>query len=749
MIRKIAEAVTDHPKLIIISILIIVSILASGIPKVRIEENIKEMLPLNIPSRQTLNKLDDLFGGSDVLLIAISAEPDIFNSRTLSKVKAITDSLEMMPSLTKVTSLATIKQIKGAEEWGLEVTQFMEEVPQSSKEIETLRARLYEDSTYLGQVVSYDGTHTAVIAVVAEDTDTNLLYRDVNALVERFQSPESIHLSGTPVIMSIVSNMIKTDLRRLIPFVIAVVCIIMYLCFGTLTGMILPLLAALLSAVSMIGLMGHLGKPFMVVNNIMPVVLIAVGVSYAIHIIAGFYDEILITGRDRKEALLKTIDHVGTPVVLAGLTTIVGFASMMTAPLPTLAEFGAFLAFGVFMASLITLTLVPAILTLLPVPKRKLQAVKTGLIDRFLDTISRTVPRWRKSFFFSGIILMIIFAFGLPKLQMDMNPITFFPRDSEIRQTDREVNEHLGGSINLNLLFKGNIQSPEIIQAMDDIQQFLEKFPETGSSFSLATIVKKINRVMNDDDPAFEVVPETESAIAQSLLMYSMSGSPEDFEQFVDNSFENAQVVARLKSVSTKRTTRIANAVEKYCQENFKDIEKIEITGMVVFLKDMTELIIISQIRSLLISVVLISLIAWITYRSGVIGLLAVIPVVITVFINFGLMGYLGIALSTPTAVISSIIIGIGIDFSFHFLSRYKLELQRNSTSEAIRTTIKRVGKPIFYDALPTACGFLVLLTSGFLPVRYLGSLIAMTMMICAMGALTILASALIITRAK
>ncbi|NQT35667.1 RND family transporter [bacterium] len=747
MIRKIAEAVTDHPKLIIISILIIVAFLASGIPKIRIEENIKEMLPQDIPSRQTLNKLDDIFGGSDVILIAISAEPDIFNSRTLGKVKAMTDSLEMMPSFTKVTSLSTIKQIKGME-WGLEVTQFMEEVPQSSKEIEQLRERLYEDSTYLGQVVSYDGTHTAVIAVVAEDTDTNLIYKEVSELVEKFQSPESIHLSGTPVIMSIVGSKIKNDLRRLIPFVIAVVCIIMYLCFGTLTGMIIPLLAALLSTVSMIGLMGHMGKPFMVVNNIMPVVLIAVGVSYAIHIIAGFYDEILITG-DKREALLRTIDHVGTPVALAGLTTIVGFATMMTAPLTILAEFGAFLAFGVFMASLITLTLVPAILTLLPVPKRKLQVVKTGLIDRFLNTISKTVPRWRKSFFFSGIILMIIFAFGLPKPQMDMNPITFFPHDSEIRQADREVNEHLGGSVNLNLLFKGNIQSPEIIEAMDDIQQFLEKFPETGSSFSLATIVKKINRVMNDDNPAFEVVPETESAIAQSLLMYSMSGSPEDFEQFVDNSYENAQVVARLKSVSTKRTSKIANAVEKYCRENFKDMEKIEITGMVVFLKDMADLIIISQIRSLLISVVLISLIAWIIYRSGVIGILAIIPVVITVFINFGLMGYFGIALSTPTAVISSIIIGIGIDFSFHFLSRYKLELQRSSTIEAIRTTIKRVGKPILYDALPTACGFLVLLTSGFLPVRYLGALIAMTMMICAMGALTILASALIITRAK
>lgn len=744
MFRKLIEIILNFPKLTILVVLIIVAFLGSGVRHIRIEESIKEMLPHDIPSRQTLSELEYLFGGTDIFMISVSNEETIFNTQTLAKIKAITDTLEMMPSVARVTSLSTINQIK-SDEWGLEVTPFMEEVPETAAEIDSLRQRLFEDSTYIGQVVSANGKYGSVIAVVVEDAEYIEIYRELIRMRDALQGPEEIHLTGTPIIMSYFENSIKSDLRRLIPFVIVVVCVIMYLSFGTISGMALPLLTALLSTVSMVGLMGHVGKPFMVINNVMPVILIAVGVSYAIHIIAGYYDELALL-KDKKEALIVTLGHVGKPVLLAGLTTIIGFLTMLSAPLPVYVDFGVFLAFGVLLATIITVTVIPAILVLLPVPAKKINKTRMGILDRLLDALGSFVPRHRKSVFLSGLVLIVIFAFGLTTVEMDMNPITFFRKNSSIRIADDKINQHLGGSVNMNLLFTGNIQSPQIMQAMDDVQQFLEQFPETGATISLATMVKKINRVMNDDDPRFEVVPETEEAIAQALLMYSMSGSPEDFEQFVDNSYENAQVIARIKSVSTKRTAVIADAVDKFCRDNLTDIEAVKTTGIMVFLRDLANLVITSQIRSLILSILLISIVSWITYRSFFIGVLSIIPVVVTVVLNFGLMGYCGIALSVPTAVISSIIIGIGIDFSFHFISRYKLELGDKSVPEAVTLAIRRVGKPILYDALPTACGFLVLLQSQFLPIRFLGFLISLTMMVCAIGALTILAAALTYT---
>ncbi len=746
MIHRLGVFITGHPVLMILLNLIIVFAFGSGIRKVTIDENIKSMLPKDIASRKNLSELEDIYGGSDVFLIAINHEKTVFNPGTLAKVKAITDSLEAMPEIVRVSSLSTTNRIKG-EEWGIEVIPFMDDAPETQDVADQIRRRVFEDSTYLDQLVSRDARWTVVIAVLDKDTEPMEIYSEVGNLAEIFEGPEQIHLSGIPVIQTIISENIKNDLRRLLPLAIAVIIVVLFLSLRTISGVILPLLAALLSTVSMVGLMGHLGKPFMVINNIMPVILVTVGISYAIHIIVEYYENLSSTDKKR-DALVRALDHVGKPILLAGLTTVIGFITMLSAPLPVYAEFGAILAFGIFICTLITFTLTPSILMLLPLPRRVINRRKDGLLDRFLDWLSIAVPRRRKLILAAGIILLVLFALGIPSLELDMNPISFFPKNSPLRITDEEVNHNLGGSINLNLLFHGNAKSHEILNAMDDTQKFLEGFPEMGSTMSLATIVKKLNRKLHADDPAMEVIPKSEAAIAQAILMYTMSGSPEDFEAFVDYGYENAQVAARVKSVSTKRIAGIADAVDRYLKGNHADIGEVKTTGFVVFLKDLADLIITSQIRSLLLAILLVALVGCITFRSLLLGALSIIPIIFTVVLNFGIMGMSGIDLSIPTAVIASIIIGIGVDFSLHFLSRFQLMLKDSTgVEEAVTQAIRRVGKPILFDALPTAIGFVVLLSSGFLPVRYIGLLISMTMIVCAVGALTVLAAAVTFTK--
>ncbi len=728
--------------------ILLVGVLTSGIPQVEIDENIKEMLPKNIASRRALVELEDIYGGSDVFLVAFHHEPTVFNPKTLANVKAFTDSLEAMPEVARVASLATTNQIKCAE-WGLEVIPFMEEAPETEEAAEEIEARVFADSLQIGKLVSQDGKWTTIIAILKKETAPKVVYNEITRLSQSFTAQDEIVLTGMPVIMSYVSENIKDDLRRLVPFVIFIVALILFLSFRTVIGVILPLMVALLSTMSMVGLMGHLGKKFMVLNNVMPVILIAVGISYAIHLLVGFYREIGVSG-DKRQAIITTLDHIGTPVLLAGLTTMIGFLSLATAPLPVYLDFGILLAFGVLMATLLTMTLVPALLMLLPIPKHKLNRSRPGLLDRLLDAWGANIFRFRKLVLVFGLAATVIFALGLPLVVMDMNPITFFPQSHPMRIADQEVNDELGGSANLNLMFTGDAQSHEIMAAMDDVQTFLEKFPETGSTLSMATMVKKINRMLHEDDPRMETLPDSREGIAQAILMYSMSGSPQDFEMIIDNNYENAQVMARMKSVSTKRTSVITEAVEHYLQQAHPEVGKVKATGIIVFMKDLARMVIISQVRSLLMSIVLMAMVTWITYRSLCLGILAVIPLSLTVVINFGLMGLAGIALSIPTAVISSIIIGIGVDFALHFLSRYKLELSKVAEpSQAVVAAIRHAGKPILFDATPTAIGFLVLLSSGFLPIRYAGMLIALTMMICAGGALTILASALTFYKPK
>ncbi len=748
MNEKIAKYVLTYPKTVIICSLIITILLASGIRKIRIDDDVKEMLPKNLPARLVLNELEDIFGGSDVLLVTIgNEEQTIFNKGTLAKIIAITDSLDALPGVIRVTSLANAKQIKG-EEWGLEVTPYLEEVPKTEDDIRELKKTFFADSLFVGTIVSQNGKYATILAVMDESAETMAIYEEVRQLTGRLEGPEKIYLGGTPAVQAESTKNIKADMQRLMPFVLIVAIILLYLSFRTLSGVFLPLLSTIMGVVSMIGLMGHLDKPFMMVNNVMPVMLVAVGIAYGIHVVAAYYEE-LSKIQDNREALTMAIHNVGTPVLMAGVTTLAGFLSLATSPLPVFFNFAIVIAFGVFMVMFFTMTMIPAILILLPVPKKKKIQKKSALLDRLLTRVANIVLRYRYAVIAVGILITIIFAFGIPLVNLEMNPITFFPESSPIRQADEKVNEHLSGSINMNILFKGDIESPEVLLAMDRVQQRLEQFPETGSTVSLATIVKRLNRVLNADNSQFEKIPESREAVAQAILLYNMSGSPEDFEQFVDNSFENAQVIAMMKSASTKRIAEIANAVEEYCNTEFKNNIEIRFTGYSLFLKELVQLVAVSVGRALIFALAIVFLLAWLTYRSWKIGIMAIIPIVVTIVFNFGLMGFAGIDLSIPTAMAASIVIGIGVDFCFHFISRFQIERNTNEPNTAIVNTIRTVGRPILFNATATGFGFLVLAFSNLMPLRFMGLLIALTMIVCAVGALTILAASLTFIKTK
>jgi predicted RND superfamily exporter protein len=748
MKEKIIKVTLTHPKTVIICSFIITILLASGIPKIRIEEDIKEMLPKDLPARLALNEVEDIFGGSDVLVVAVSNEGQtIFSQGTLAKIIAITDSLDVIPGVIRVTSLATVKHIKG-EEWGMEVTPFLEEVPETEEDIRTLKNTFYEDSLYVGTMVSQDSKHAAIFAVVEENAEMMDIYEEVRQLAGRLEGPEKIYLGGTPVVQSEATKSLKSDLRRLIPFVLIVAVVILYFSFRTWSGVFLPLLATLMGVVSMVGVMGHLHKPFMMVNNVMPVILVAVGVAYGIHVIAAYYEELSAT-LDKNEALTRAMRKVGTPVIMAGLTTMAGFLSLATSPLPVYLDFGVVLAFGVFMAMCFTLTMIPAFLMLLPIPQKKMSGARPAFLDRMLTRTGDLVLRFRHAVLALGTMIIIISALGIPRINLEMNAITFFPESSAVRKADEVINQHLSGSINMNILFNADIESAETLTAMDKVQQHLEQFPETGSTISLATIVKRINRVLNADDPQFERIPETKEEVSQAILLYNMSGSPEDYEQYVDNTFENAQVIAMMTSASTRRIAEIAAEAERFCSTQFANDMTTKFTGYSLFLKELVQLVVESVARALAFSLIIVSLLAWLTYRSWKIGVLAMLPLVVTIILNFGLMGFAGIDLSIPTAMISSIVIGIGIDFSFHFISRFQIERTKGNSSNAVVNTIRTVGRPILFNATATGFGFLVLAFSNILPLRFMGFLIALTMMVCAAGALTILAASLTFVEAK
>ncbi|MFC1564483.1 RND family transporter, partial [candidate division KSB1 bacterium] len=366
--KKFTDFIISHPKTILIIAVVVTLGLATGIRNIRFEENIKSFLPKDTPSRITLNELEEIFGGSDVALIGIGNEREsIFNVGTLSKIKAITDSLDVMDGINRVTSLATIKYMQG-HEWGLEVTPYLEVEPETEEDAQRIREMFYTDSTYSGILVSNDGNYTSIMAQIADDADVKVVYQDIKRLTDEMRGPEMIYEAGTPIITTIISANMKNDLRRLIPFVILLIIILLFACFRSMTGVFLPLAAVIMSLVSMLGLMGHLGITFTTFNNIMPIILLGIGIDYGIHMMTNFYQEAEVY-KDKKEAIREAVSHIALPMIMACVTTMAGFMSLLTSPLTMHHELGFLLSFGIFMALFFNMTFVPAFLSILPTPK--------------------------------------------------------------------------------------------------------------------------------------------------------------------------------------------------------------------------------------------------------------------------------------------------------------------------------------------------------------------------------------------
>jgi len=299
-------------------------------------------------------------------------------------------------------------------------------------------------------------------------------------------------------------------------------------------------------------------------------------------------------------------------------------------------------------------------------------------------------------------------------------------------------------------VINGDIKSPDVLNGMLDFQDWAKTLPEVGYTASVADYVTRINEALHDNDPIERVIPQTRNAVAQEILLYEMSSDPSDFARVVNYNYEQARIVLRMESMSSSELGTLVQQVEAEANDNANGQFEVGITGSSYLFKVLTDLLVNGQILSLLVSLFGVALVVGMIFRSVRFGLLSMIPLGFTITLNFGIMGWLNIPLDTATTMLASIAIGIGVDYTVHFLSKYRRELRAGRTSHgAVGETIQTTGRAISYNVMAVAAGFAVLLFSSFGPIATLGALVALSMGISGLAALTLLPAALMATEAK
>jgi predicted RND superfamily exporter protein len=731
----------------IIAIVLAVSIfLGFQIRNIKINSDVISSLP-NDKDAVLLKQIGEQFGGNRIGMVIIDSD-NVFTAEILQQVKQITDSISQIEGISSVTSLTNAMNIRQTED-GMEIGKLIDDasLPETAEELEQVRANVLANEMYKGSVVSEDGTATIILFTLYDSADIQTVANEVERKANSVHSAGKIYFAGSPMLITSIARLISADLKLLFPIALLVISVVLLLSFRSWRGVVMPLLVCIIAIVWVIGIMALAGFEMSMVSNNIPIVLLAVGSAYAIHVIHRI-GQTKSTGSN--QAIATALAGVAIPVILAALTTMAGFLSFIFGSyLKMIRDFGLFTALGTFFALLLSLVFVPAVLAVFP-PKLKNEIIgqvkpirKSKLNKLILIPLQKLLNTYPKQIIFTWVILTVTAILGTTMIERNVDVRNFFKKDNPTRIAEDIMTEKFGGTKPVFVQFKGDILSPKVLNTMLKMQDYMKQSPDIASAQSIADFVLAINSAFGTGN----FIPEDKETIEQ--LWFLLDGN-ENLQKFITPGFDEAVIISKFISSDNQSVKVFAAHMQKFINEHADESCRIEITGMPFIEATMDQSLINSQIGSVLIAVLFVIVIVGLILRSLISGVYAAIPIVAAIIILFGFMGFTGIPLNIATVLVASITMGIGIDYSIHVISHFRSGIRKGETiTEALSETIEISGRAIIINVFSVSAGFLVLLFSEMVPLEYFGLLISLSMFGAGLGALTLLPAILILSNRK
>jgi predicted RND superfamily exporter protein len=695
-----------------------------------------------------------VFCDQDSILIAIEHPESIFNAETLQKIADISEGLpQEFPEIAEgsVTSLYTADNITGSE-WGLEVSSFFADgIPTDEVALQDLHDQIVLNEMIYGHNVSKDTTSALIIAEITEEADAQDLQKRLNSYVQQWEGPERLYVAGRPIVEGALAELGPADMARMFPIVVVVMIVVLLLLLRSIRDTILNMIIVLLGTVAAFGTMSLLSIPVYAVDTMIPVMLIAIGVAYGIHMHNAIHHTIRNQPTIGKRELIdQVLQAMVRPVFMAALTTAIGFSALMSSKVLPVRYFGLFSSIGVMTEMVLALILFPLSIHLLGIPKKGKETADE-IVDEEIEKPDLDKHQWGRfimkhpSLIVTISVLVAIFGiFGTQRVWIDTSFLANFEEDSAIVETDTFVNSTFGGTSSLNIILSAEenerFKDPEVLHVMDEMQTALLEHDMVGAGFSLTDFIKRMHKVMHADDEAFSVIPDDRELIAQYLLLYEFSGDPETLERVIDYDYRQANSTFQLRSDSSAVMSEVIAIADQFSPAFSSLGISLQYAGSGYKAYVFSELLLEGQIISLVLSFGIVALLLTLLFKNILTGIAGTVPIAITAVVNFGVMGMFGIPLSSATALISSIAIGIGVDYAIHLIEHYRnRRIEGYTIQQAAFTTIGHTGRAIIYNALAVMGGFAVLIFSVFPPNRQVGTLIVLNMATSAIGTLSIL----------
>jgi len=859
--HKITDFSLSHYKLVTVLMVVFTVALGALIPRIKVDTDPENMLSADEPVRVFHDRIKEEFVLSDMVVVGIvnNAHPEgVFSADSLRKIYELTEYARTLrwPSeedpnqevgVIEVDLLApsTVDHIGQGGPGVVTFEWLMPRPPQTEAEALAVRDKALSNPLLKGTVVSDDGKAISLYLPLTHKDLSHRVYRALNAKIAEFQGDEEYHITGLPVAEDTFGYEMFIQMAISAPLAMLVIFLLMLAFFRKLVLVISPMIVAMVAVISTMGALIGLGYPVHIMSSMIPIFLMPIAVVDSVHILSEFFDR-YTREKGRRETTLEVMDNLFMPMLYTSLTSAAGFASLALTPIPPVQVFGIFVAAGIMVAWVCTVTFVPAYIMFLK--DRSLENFGAAAVHeerqtwltRVLHSTGRLTYAAAKPILVVMVILAAIAVYGITQVNINDNPIKWFAKSHPIRQADIELNRHFSGTYMAYLVLEDagdpNV-STEYVQALRDrlmakaedlaadlpaataifaeaekallaeastgltrlalldqlgryaqekeasasqeaadvwyelidffdlekehlkifkqpealryiaqLEKYLEETGLVGKTNSLAGIVKKVHQELIDGKPENYTIPDSSAAVAECLIQFQSSHTPDDLWHFVTNDYDKTSLWLQLKSGDNKDMEQVVKAVDKFFAQNPPPVPvEHQWAGLTYINIVWQNKMVWGMLQSLLGSFIIVFIMMAIMFRSVLWGLVCMVPLSITIVVIYGVIGLVGKDYDMPVAVLSALTLGMAVDFAIHFLERARVMYA--ATGSWKQSAAEMFGEParaISRNVLVIAIGFLPLLAAPLVPYKTVGIFLCAIMALS--GVVTLLVLPAILT---
>ena len=761
---------------ILFAMLALVFTLASNLPNITFDTSTEGFLYEDDPQILAYNDFRNQFGRDEKIIIALKVSDkskDIFQRPFLKTLFSLHEEIEnKAPYIKDVSSLKNARKTTGNEDELIVEDLFEDGIPEDDKQLAEIKQFALGNPIYENLYLSEDATFTTImittqtytsIGVKAETEsemlesgfdntvddafddagfdnsapdetatsdqssikdrefinvlETNKLIAVIEDILKEYESDDmQIYIAGSPIVTKNLQASLMGDMSIFILYVVIIISLLLLIMFKRISGILLPLLIVVLTLIATIGSMSLAGAPITSMTQILPSLLLAVGVGASVHLLAIFYkkyDQV----KDKKSAMAYALGHSGLAIFMTSLTTAASLASFSFSDIAPVANLGIFSALGVSLQLLLTLILLPALIAVLPIKTKQHPAdEKPMLLDRLVHGLGVFSITYPKSIVAVSMLIIVIAGGLAATMQFSHNPLHWFAPDNEVRINTEIIDKELKGSISIEVILDTGVENgvyePEFLNTIEQVTETIYTYRGEnyfiGKIVSINDVLKEINKALNENKDSEYRIPQDRDLIAQEFLLFENSGS-DDLEDIVDSRFSKTRISIKAPWVDSVEYVELMDDLEALLNEAFSGTASVTITGTLPILSDTITKSIKSSIESYILAFGVIAILMIILLGSVKFGLLSMFPNLTPIMIGIALMVALDMPLDMFTILIGAIAIGMVVDDTVHFMHNFnRYYKQTGDVDEAVLLTINSTGRAIFITSIVLSSGFFV-----------------------------------------